>query len=223
MAELMTMNSVASIASYESMCLSIAESDNRAECLDIADKSAALAEFARRIKNTDAERRAANIRLVAERRYGELLKDLARSTPGQAAAAGGHAKAGNVPPATVAGGSPYREAIERDQISERSAQRYQALADVPRPIFDQALADTENKPSARTIVERARAPQPQMPDDSLWIWGRMRDFERESFSAKNPAALLEAMTETMRADVVRIAPLMAEFFNRIQEVSHEPA
>jgi hypothetical protein len=56
------------------------------------------------------------VRLVAERRYGELLKELARATPQEVAKAGGNAKAGNVRPAPVAASSPYREAITRDGI-----------------------------------------------------------------------------------------------------------
>ncbi len=40
-------------------------------------------------KNTDAERRACEIRLRAERRTGELLRDLARATPAEAGAQGG--------------------------------------------------------------------------------------------------------------------------------------
>lgn len=39
--------------------------------------------------NLDAEREAANVRLRAERRVGELLKDLARATPEEAGAQGG--------------------------------------------------------------------------------------------------------------------------------------
>lgn len=70
-----------------------------------------------------------NVRLVAERRYGELLKELARMPLADRGAIGA-ATQGKEAPAPVAGASPYREAIERDQISERKAQRLQALAEV---------------------------------------------------------------------------------------------
>ena len=89
---------------------------------------------------------------------------------------GGNAKAGNIAPATVADATRYREAIERDGISERSASRYQALADVPKVIFDEALRDESSKPALRKIIEQARDPQPTINPAALWIWGRMRDF-----------------------------------------------
>lgn len=223
MTQLVTLASVTSVVAYESMCKWIAESENLAECKDIADKSAALKEYARRMQNQEVERRAINVRLIAERRYGELLKHLAKATPKQVASAGGNAKAGKVLPAVVAGSTPYREAIQRDGVSERQAQRLQALADVPKPVFEQALRDPVAKPSARRLVDAARDPRPEMPDDSLWIWGRMRDFEREGYARKSAERLLEPMTESMRADVLRIAPLMAEFFTQLDEVSHEHA
>jgi hypothetical protein len=216
MGALITTESVNSVVAYESMCRWIVECEDRAECKDIADKSVALQEYARRIKNTEAERRACNVRLIAERRYGELLKQLVRATPQTANLNG---RAGKEPPARGAGGSsPYREALDRDGISERKAERLQALADVPQETFDEAIRDPVAKPSASRLVQEARDPQPKMPDDVLWLWGRMLDFERDGFASKNPAELLAAMTETMRAGAERIAPLMADFFTRMESL-----
>jgi hypothetical protein len=36
------------------------------------------------------------------------------------------------PPATAAASSPYRDALQRSGINERSAERFQQLADVPK-------------------------------------------------------------------------------------------
>jgi hypothetical protein len=200
---------------YDAMCSAIAECHRIDEVKDLRDKAMALELYAKQARNTDAERKASEIRLRAERRTGELLKELARATPAEA----GARKAA----ASVAGASAYRQAIEQAQIPERTAQRYQALANVPAQVFERALRDPEVKPTTTRLIQQARAPQAQIPDDVLWLWGRMRDFERESFSNKDPAGLLEAMTETMRSDVARIAPLMAEFFTRMEEVTHEHA
>ena len=52
------------------------------------------------------------------RRVGVLLKELQRATPQTANPSG---RAGKEPPATVAGGSAYREAIDANNISERKA------------------------------------------------------------------------------------------------------
>ncbi|MCO6441895.1 MAG: hypothetical protein J5I81_12625 [Nitrococcus mobilis] len=46
---------------------------------DIRDKARALEMYARQARNLEAERRACEIRLRAERRSGELLRELARA------------------------------------------------------------------------------------------------------------------------------------------------
>jgi hypothetical protein len=213
---------------YDAMCSAIAECHSVDEVKDLRDKAMALELYARQARNTDAERKASEVRLRAERRTGELLKELDRSTPVQAGAEGGAAKAGRVAPASVAGASPYRRAIEQAQIPERTAQRYQALANVPTETFERALREPV-KPTTTGILEKAKpaapppAPQPRISDEALWIWGRARDFERDGYLAKDPAVLLAEMTDTMRADMVRIVPLMAEFFSHFTEVFHEHA
>ncbi|MBK8105974.1 MAG: hypothetical protein IPK42_10535 [Betaproteobacteria bacterium] len=207
----LTIVNVSSAVSYQETCKWLALCEDRAECKDIADKSRALEELAKRIKNTDAERRACNIRLVAERRYGELLKELARAPT---------ANGGDVKSASARGEpikpSPYAQALASDQISSQAASRYQALADVPQDVFDDALRSPE-KPSTRGLIEKARDPQHKMPADSLWFWGRLRDFERDGYFDKSIGDLIAPMTDSMRADVRRILPLMADFFTFAKE------
>jgi len=199
---------VSSAVSYVETCRWLALCEDRAECKDIADKSRALEELAKRIKNTDAERRACNIRLVAERRYGELLKELARSQ--------GERTDITCPAGGEKSPSPYAQALASDGISTQAASRYQALADVPKEVFDDALRSPE-KPSTRSLIEKARENQHKMPASSLWFWGRLRDFERDGYFDKSIGELLDPMTESMQADVLRIVPLMADFFNLAKE------
>jgi len=245
MGALITTEAISSVVAYESMCRWITESESLADCKDIADKSAALKEYARRANNKDAERRACNVRLIAERRFGELLKEQARATPAEAGQQGGIAKAENTLPENVAHPgagsarpSPYAQALADTGTSPQAASRYQALASVPDEVFQEALSNPvvaptirgliekprqPAHPTARDVVEQARAPEPKMPDDSLWLWGRMRDFERDGFFRKNSDKLISALTETMRADVARIAPLMVDFFTQIESATHELA
>jgi hypothetical protein len=220
----------AELVRYDAMCSAIAECHRVDEVADIKNKARALELYAAQCKNTDAERRASEVRLRAERRTGELLKELAKATPADAGKAGGHAKAGTSNDATRQP-TPYADALQRTGISRQSANRYEALANVPKETFEAALREPVKptttaileKAKAHAVVREARDPQPRMPADSLWLWGRMNDFERDGYHRKDPAALLEQMTEAMRADVLRIAPLMAEFFGRIKELRHEPA
>lgn len=64
---------------YDSMCKAIAEAYEVDEVKDIRDKTRALEAYFRQAKNTEAERRACEIRLRAERRAGQLLQKLDKS------------------------------------------------------------------------------------------------------------------------------------------------
>ncbi|MBP9149229.1 MAG: hypothetical protein KBG00_10655 [Rhodoferax sp.] len=219
------------IIRYEAMVYAIAECHAIDEVKDIRDKAMALELYAKQARNTDAERKASEIRLRAERRTGELLKDLARATPQTANQLGENQHSRT--PASVAADqntevvaatsqpSPYRQAIDQAQIPERTAQRYQALANVPAQVFEEALRDPVVKPTTAALIRQARSPEPQMPADVLWLWGRLRDFERDGFFDKSGEKLLEPLTPSMRADIERIAPRMADFFIELNEAIHE--
>lgn len=194
----------AQLVRYDAMVSAIVACHSVDELKDMHDKALALELYAKQAKNTDAERKAADVRLRAEYRTGELLKELARNKSSGVAA-------------TVAGTSEYRTALNSSGISDRTATRYQALANVPRETFESHLADPVRKPTTNRIISEARDPQPKLDDDALWIWGRARDFERDGFIDADPAVLLSGMTETMRADMVRVVPLLIGFYERMQE------
>lgn len=69
----------ATVQTYERMVTAIAECERVDEAKDIRDKAVALEVYFRQAKNLEAERQAANVRLRAERRAGELMKELARA------------------------------------------------------------------------------------------------------------------------------------------------
>lgn len=205
---------------YDAMCRAISECHSVDEVQDLHNKALALELYARQAKNTDAERKACEVRLRAERRAGDLYADMQRTPQTESGAMNGRAKEG---PATVAAPSEYRAALDRTGVSERTAQRWQQLASVDDRVFEEALRAPE-KPSTNAILKKSSAPAQKMNLDSLWIWGRARDFERERFREKSVDELLDGMTDTMRADMERIAPIMADFFNELAEaVSYERA
>ena len=105
-----------------------------------------------------AERKACDVRLRAERRVGELLKELQRATPQTASPNG---RAGKETAATVAGDSAYRAAIDANGISERSARRYQQLANVPRASISATARCRTKLPESRAAppVTRQRLPR----------------------------------------------------------------
>ena len=210
---------MAALAKYDAMVSAIAECARVDEVKDIRDKAVALEAYYRQAKNTEAEVEAANVRLRAERRAGELLKELARTEPeekGRRAHASTSALVTNSP-------SPYAAALESNGMSRQTAHRFQALANVPQETFERALNGPE-RPSARRIIAEVAAPKPKVSDDALWLWGVLRDFERGDHLDLEVECsdVLASMTDAMRADVRRIVPTVINYLERL-EADCEPA
>lgn len=67
----------------------------------------------------------------------------------------------------------------------------------------------------REVVERP-APKRQMDPKALWLWGRLKDFERDGILSCDPSDLLDEMTEPMRGDVRRLLPLIRGFIEDME-------
>lgn len=219
------------LALYERMCTAIAECSRVDEAKDIRDKAQALEAYYRQARNLDAEREAANVRLRAERRVGELLKDLARAAPEERSPG---RPAGNTSDdvtnfqsiseqARCHGPSPYAQALADQGMSRQAAHRFQALADIPQERFEQALAAPE-KPTTAGLLRHAEArrealnpaPTRQIDPAALTLWGELRDFERHGFIGRDCRPLLTEMTDAMRSDVRRLIPHVRDLLNELE-------
>lgn len=197
---------------YDAMCRAIAECHSVDEVADMRNKARALEVYAKQAMNVEAERKATEVRLRAERRAGQLMAALKRE-PGKRTDVA-------APAATIAGGpdvqrSEYRQSLESAGVPERTAQRWQELAAVPAEQFEQHLADPETKPTTSGILKAANG-APRMDDDSLWLWGHLRDFERGNRMARPARDLFEGMTETMQADVRRVLPALIDWLGDLE-------
>lgn len=67
----------------------------------------------------------------------------------------------------------------------------------------------------REVIDRP-APQKVMNPKALWLWGRLKDFDREGVLHQDPADLLNEMTEPMRADVRRALPGVIAFLSDLE-------
>jgi hypothetical protein len=104
-------------------------------------------------QNREAERQAAEIRLRAERRIGQLLTELAK--------------------AKGAPGNQYTGPLERPEGS-KTLQAEQFEADLADPMW---------QPTTTGLIARqeARERPPvvlKVDDEALWLWGRLQEFER---------------------------------------------
>ena len=182
------------LVKYNAMCRAIDAAFDVDEAKDIRDKAVAMEAYFLQAKNTEAERRACEIRLRAERKAGQLLAKMK--------------KAQGKRTDLVARGDQVddRQTLSDVGVSKDQSSRWQALADVSQEDFEAALGG-EKKPSTNGIIAKA----PQMPATSLWLWGRLRDFERDGLLDMNSDEATELMTGAMLADVKRLAPLVAEW------------
>lgn len=185
---------------YDAMISAISECHKIDEVKTLHDKALALELYAKQAMNVDAERKASEIRLRAERRAGELMLKMQKE-PG---------KRTDVTLTNGGSRSEFAEALSSANIPRQTAQRWQELANVPKEKFEDALRDKEKKPTTTGILKAVNG-KTKMDDDALWLWGRIRDFEREKIIERDPAELFDGMTQTMQDDVLRILPNMIDW------------
>ena len=186
---------------YDAMCRAIAEAHAVDEVKDIRDKARAIEMYARQAQNTEAEERAREIRLRAERKCGQML--------GEREMHGGDRRSRSA-------ASTLKLAdlnISRDQSSQ-----WQKLAAVPEEVFEQALR--EPLPSTAGIITRhevvERSPLPVMGNEkALWVWGTLQDFERDGVLDADPASMFVGIHDHMRATMLELAPRVAAWLRRL--------
>lgn len=110
--------------------------------------------------------------------------------------------------------------LRRDEIHEarklRDAER--AEPGVIQRAIDRMVDRGEEPTRAalkRDVIERAPAPK-QMDERALWVWGRIKDFERMGVLSDSAQRLFSEMTEPMRDDMRRLLPLVRGFIEDME-------
>jgi hypothetical protein len=194
------------LAKYDAMCKAIAVCHSVDEVKELRSKARALEVYAAQAMNTEAERRCCEVRIRAERRAGQLLKETReagqRAVPGDNAGAHrGHPKRSSSSASTLAD----------LKISYDQSSKWQQLAEVPEEVFERAVTERPIKPTTEGIIAANRPHEEIKPFrinvKALAMWGRLRDFEKDGILDNSSfAAQLELMTDPMREDCERIAP-----------------
>lgn len=120
------------LVKYDAACRAIAEACTVDEAKDLRDKAEAFRVYARQAKNRALEIDAAEIRLRAERRLGEMLAEQ-KATVGLAS--GGDAMKARFRP-----GTEVRPTLADAGIDKKLSSRAQKLANMPISQFESELA-----------------------------------------------------------------------------------
>jgi predicted transcriptional regulator len=110
--------------------------------------------------------------------------------------------------------------LRSDEIHEarklRDAER--AYPGIVQSTINNMIERGEEPTRANLKREIMARPEPKktMNPKALWIWGRMKDFERDGVLSADPQALLAEMTEPMRQDMARILPLVRSYLEKME-------
>jgi hypothetical protein len=199
---------------YDAMVTAIEQAAAVDEVKEIRAKAIALEAFAKEAMNLENERKCAQIRIRAERRVGELLRESekAHGARGKAGPGRGHK--------TKTGSNGTTPFIKDHGISKDQSSDWQKLATIPTGKFQEELG-RPGIPSTEQILHSA---YPKKREPSLIanvdpaaadMWGRLCDFERWNLLGRDPNQLFATMTDPMREDVLRLTPLVIAWLNRL--------
>jgi hypothetical protein len=107
--------------------------------------------------------------------------------------------------------------IRRDEIHE--ARQFRDAERADPGIIDRTISrmiERGEEPTKAALRREVIAkPAPRVSQRGLWVWGRIKDFERDGYLAAGADALLAEMTPEMRLEVRRYAPEVAAFIQQI--------
>jgi len=144
---------MSALVRYDAACLALAEAKSFDEVRDVHDKAEALRLYGRQAKNKELEIDAAEIRLRAERRLGEMLTDSERASGGEH---GGKQKIDG----TRAAPSNRAATLAEIGIDKKLSARAQKIAAVPASEFEGMIGswrDRVGKENERVTTDLLRA------------------------------------------------------------------
>jgi hypothetical protein len=196
-----------SLIRYDAMCHAIDAAYEVDEVKSIRDAAIAWEVYSRQARNVEAERRACEIRLRAERKAGQLLSQMDKA---KGAAQPGIGRAGGTR-------SDGPTALRDLGVSKQQSSDWQKLGKIPDAEFETAM-ELPRKATTAGIIRDTMPPEPTkvpVSHEALWLWGRMLDFERDGLLAKPAGDVLLTMTSQMLDDVHQLAPRVARWLCQI--------
>ncbi|KAA3634586.1 MAG: hypothetical protein DWQ08_00300 [Proteobacteria bacterium] len=182
---------------------------------DFIDKTAAVQEYARRANDFELEKKAAAARVRAERKCGELLRQMEKA---KGTRLNGRGKNGAFRRSTASTTEAHSKTLKELGLSKDQSSKYQRLAEIPEDRFEESLALATTAAGAMGKVttngvlsmQESKDPPPRLNTDALWLRGRLKDFEKNLLH-QDKAFLLGEMTDAMRRDAERILPKLLQW------------
>lgn len=176
------------LVKYDAACKAIAECRRVDEVKDWVDRAAAIEAYGRMSKDYAMERDAAEIRVRAERRLGQLLLEMPKNT----------GAAGIGPIAVLADDRNQAATLGDMGISKGQSARAQSIARIPEAQFEQTLAEHREEQKKVTgrmmekLTKQAEAVKPPPPPDEAQLFDDlMMSWERATPDVK--ARFIEAV------------------------------
>lgn len=166
------------LARLSAATLALAEAKTLEDVKQIHDMAQAAQVYARAAKlGLEAQNHAAEVKLRAERKAGELLRELEREQGGSGrfgSSNNGQTGLGNVAQ-TV---SEYRAVLDETGTTRQDANRWQKIAEIPEPVFEQHLEEVKSAgrelTTTSTVQLAARLKQPEPAVTPVIPSGRYR-------------------------------------------------
>lgn len=193
MPELMAVPSAPGMMRHNAMKQALLECQAVDEVKELRDQAIAMETYAKQAMDLEAERIAIDIRIRAERRAGDMMRVMQRTDHNHG---NQHVAKDQREPLPK---SEYAQAKSDSGISDTQAKRWQQLSKIPDEEFEGAMMGRD-KITTSGLIEANKKTQP-MDKNAIWLWGRLRDYDRKGAFDFDLPYLISELSDSMRVDL----------------------
>ncbi len=203
------------LAIYQQAKQALAEYKTVDEVKEFRDKAVAVEAYAKQANDYELEHDAALARVRAERKCGELLRDMekAKGTDrgGRTSKIDGRRELPSNSPKTLS-----EMGVTKDQSS-----KWQKLANIPDDEFEEAVTMAGAKPSTNHLLKEKESQKSdavkeevkRMDQTALWLWGLLTKMDRDKVFDTSLKDLEDEWTDGMKQKAIGLTTKLREWVN----------